>query len=143
MKVIVVFGSTTGNTEHMAEVIGQKISVDSTEITVKNVTEATAEELLNYDLIVLGSSTWGVGELQDDFIDFNEELASVDLKGYSAAVFGCGDSDGWPDSFCEAVDIIETTLKNSGAEIVNTSIKVDGDVYDADDELELWAQKMI
>ncbi len=138
-KTIIVFGSTTGNCETMAGTI-KSIIVDA---ELKNVTDCEVAELVEYDTILLGSSTWGDGELQDDIIDFEKSLTEIDLTDKKAGTFGCGDSDGWADTFCDAVDILEKKLKDCGAEIVVDGFKADGDVDDTEDALKEWAGKFV
>lgn len=41
---------------------------------VHNVADASADEADKYDLLVVGSSTWGCGELQDDWYSFLDAL---------------------------------------------------------------------
>lgn len=138
-KAIVIFGSTTGNCENMAEIIEAKLKSAGWDVTIKNVVDASAAEVADYDLILLGSSTWGDGELQDDFIDFELALSNVDLAGKKAAVFGCGETS-WPE-FCAAVDIIEERVKGCGATLTTEGLKVDGDIIE--DEVSAWAEKAI
>ena len=137
-KVILVYGSTMGNTEVLSEHVAAGLKQAGADVTVKNVTDAGVDELIDYDAIVFGCSTWGEGELQDDFIDFHDEMDGTFLEGKKAAVFGPGDSDGYPDTFCEAVDILEGKLENCGAVIVAESFKVDGDVEPAFEDAEAW-----
>jgi flavodoxin len=56
-NAIVIYGSETGNTESVAEEIAAGLGDENFEVTLKNVTESSVEELLNLDLILLGSST--------------------------------------------------------------------------------------
>ena len=66
-KIGVFYGSTTGTTEDVARRIAEKLNVSSAHIfEVSKLTEALVNE---YDVLVLGSSTWGAGELQDDWYD--------------------------------------------------------------------------
>ncbi|MCK4459098.1 MAG: flavodoxin [Methanosarcinales archaeon] len=141
-KVILVYGSTTGNTEVLSEHVAAGLKQAGADVTVKNVTDAGVDELIDYDAIVFGCSTWGDGELQDDFIDFHDEMDGILLEGKKAAVFGPGDSDGYPDTFCDAVDILEGRLENCGTVIVAESFKVDGDVEPAFEDAEAWASKV-
>ena len=127
-KIVLIYGSTTGNTETLAESVKEGLESSGVEIVVKEVSTSNPEEMKDYDGIVLGSSTWGEGELQDDFVDFEEGMGKVKLESKKAAVFGPGDSEIYADSFCAAVDILEERLKNCGAEIVSGSLKIDGDV---------------
>ena len=142
-KVIVIYGSTTGSTQKAAEWIGQALSSADTSVDVLNVTETKPEAVASYDLAVLGSSTWGQGEIQDDFIDFYENMTSDSFDGKMGAVFGCGDSDMFPDNFCDAVDLIAQKAKECGAEIIGELFKVDGDVDAYQEKLEHWATELI
>jgi flavodoxin I len=137
--VIVIYGTTTGNTEVLAEEVNAALKEAGAEATLKDVNAASVDELAGYDAIVLGCSTWGIGELQDDFIDFNDDLAGADLAGKKAAVFGPGDEAGYPDSFCEAVDILEATLKGAGAELVAEGLKIDDADADGEANARAWA----
>ena len=131
VKVILIYGSTTGNTEALSESVKEGLESSGAEVTVKEVSTSKPEEMNDYDGIVLGCSTWGAGELQDDFIEFEEGMKKVNLKNKKAAVFGPGDSEMYEDTFCEALDILEKRLKDCGAEIIIDSLEIDGDIETA------------
>ncbi len=141
-KVIVVYGSTTGNTEALAKAVVSGLEEGGLEVRMKNVSEAEANELTDYDVIVLGCSTWGEGELQDDFVDFYEKMKNLSLPGKKTAVFGPGDKESYPDTFCKAVDLLEKKLKESGAKIVAESFKVDGEVEEVIENAKNWGLKV-
>ena len=61
-NVIVVYGSTTGTTEDVAGRIASKIGA-----TAIPVSDFNGDVIAANDVLVLGSSTWGCGELQDDW----------------------------------------------------------------------------
>ena len=85
-KIGIFYGSTTGTTESVAEQIASHLGVGSSEVyNVGNTDAKVAEE---YELLILGSSTWGSGELQDDWYDFLEQLAGKNLSGKKIALFG-------------------------------------------------------
>jgi sulfite reductase alpha subunit-like flavoprotein len=84
-NVKVIFGSTTGATESAAAEIAAAFGVQAI-----NVANATADDF-KADLLILGSSTWGLGELQDDWAAKIGLLEQADLKGKLVAVFGLGD----------------------------------------------------
>lgn len=103
-KIGIFYGSTTGTTESVAEQIASHLGVGSSEVyNVGNTDAKVAEE---YELLILGSSTWGSGELQDDWYDFLEQLAGKNLSGKKIALFGCGDAMSFGSTFCDAVGII-------------------------------------
>ncbi len=137
-KVIIIYGSTTGNTETLSKFVDEGLKSSEVEVIIKNVARVNPEELKDYDAIVLGCSTWGDGELQDDFISFEEEMRNIKLDGKKAACFGPGDSV-YPQ-FCKAVDVLEDTLKNCGAEIIIDSLKIDGDVESELEKVKDWGR---
>ena len=61
-KIGVFYGSSTGTTEGVAETIGQKLGVAAADI--HDVAKLTADQVAACDLLVLGTSTWGDGELR-------------------------------------------------------------------------------
>ena len=110
-KIGVFYGSTTGTTEDLARRIAEKLDVPSAHIyDVSKLTEALVGE---YDVLVLGSSTWGAGELQDDWYDGIKILKKCDLSHKYVALFGCGDSDSYSDTFYE--ELKDTRCKFCGA----------------------------
>lgn len=139
-KAIIVYGSTTGNTEALCRYVQEGFEENSLDVIVKRVEETRPEELKDYDLIFLGCSTWGNGELQDDFISFEEKLRKVDLKGKKAACFGSGETS-YPQ-FCKAVDILEKTLRNTGASIIAASLKIDGDIDPVQEKARSWGKRV-
>ena len=86
----IFFGSTTGTTESVAARIAERLGVAQAD--VHNVAAASVEDVKKYDLLLLGSSTWGSGELQDDWPGFLDKLGKEDLSGRRVALFGCGDA---------------------------------------------------
>ncbi|MFV0423077.1 flavodoxin [Oleidesulfovibrio sp.] len=139
-KVLIVYGSTTGNTETTAGIIGDDLKGAGHDVVVEDVTSVTADGLCKgYDAVLFGCSTWGEDEieLQDDFIDLYDELDKAGLEGISVGCFGCGDSSyQW---FCGAVDAIEQRAKENGAKIMCESLKIDGDPNSCRDEITDWA----
>lgn len=126
-KIGIYYGSTTGVTEEIAGKIADGLGVDSAD--VKNVADGDVDSVDSYEALILGSSTWGVGELQDDWYSFLEELKEKDLSGKTIALFGCGDSSGFGSSFCDALSIIHNDLQGTGAKFCG-SISTDGYSYE-------------
>ncbi len=112
MKIGIIYGSTTGNTQQAAEKIG--LMFDQAE--VKAVTEINSFE--DYDVLILGSSTWGLGDLQDDWEGAIAELESSSLAGKKVALFGLGDQVGYPDTFVDAMGKLGAAVRAAGAELI-------------------------
>ena len=109
-KTIVVFGSTTGMTEEVAGKIADKLGAQAI-----NVSDFTADTINEYENFVLGTSTWGAGELQDDWYDGVSLLQGADLNGKTVAIFGVGDSAGYSDTFCGGMRDIYDAAEKAGA----------------------------
>ncbi len=114
MKTGIFYGSTTGNTENAAELIGKLIE-DS---QVQSIASASKSDLENYDLLILGTSTWGWGELQDDWADALDNVKSADLSGKAVALFGLGDQEAYTDTFVDGLLPICEAALAAGARLV-------------------------
>ena len=87
-KIVIIYGSSTGTTQGVAEAIASRLDVKD----VFDVATITKGQVEPYDVLILGTSTWGDGELQDDWNDGINVIKSVNLAGKDVALFGCGDS---------------------------------------------------
>lgn len=114
-KIGIFYGSATGTTEKIAKRIGELLGVSPDDIL--DVASTAPSKVGDYDLLVLGSSTWGAGDLEDDWYDFLDGLEALDLAGKEIALFGCGDET-MSDTFCSAVGEIHDRLHNSGATFI-------------------------
>lgn len=117
MKTGIYFASSTGTTERVALELAKTLGVGSEDI--HNVAKTAPDTLGQYDMIIMGSPTYGAGELQDDYYDFLEGASALDLKGKKVAVFGDGD-ESMSDTFCDAVGIIYDKMKDTGADMVGS-----------------------
>lgn len=122
-NIIIVYTSLTGNTEEMTEAIAQGIREEGEKPVVKLVDECSASDLVNYKGCLLGSYTWGDGELPDEFIDFYKEMDTIDLSDKRAAAFGSCDSI--YDKVGAAVDILSNKLSERGARLVLSGLKIE------------------
>lgn len=110
-KIGVFYGSTTGTTEDVAHRIAEKLNVPNGDI--HDASKLNDELVKEYDVLVLGTSTWGAGELQDDWYDGIKVLKKADLSHKFVALFGCGDSDSYSDTFCDGIGILYEELKDT------------------------------
>ncbi|MDR0757711.1 MAG: flavodoxin FldA [Tannerella sp.] len=114
-KIGIFYGTSGGNTKDIARRIGAKLNVNDADI--RDVASVKKSDLQAYDVLLFGSSTWGLGDLQDDWEGFIREVASADLSGKKVALFGCGDSSSYSDTFCNAIGTIYRTVKDKATVI--------------------------
>ena len=121
---IVIYGSSTGTCEAIAEKIASKLGCEA-----MNVQDLTAETISDHQNLILGTSTWGAGELQDDWYDGLKTLQDADLNGKTIALFGCGDCESYSDTFVGGIGELYNGIKDSGARFIG-SVDTDGYTFD-------------
>jgi len=112
------FGTQTGKTEDVAGKIGEAAGgLEATDIG-----EVEAGDLAGYDGLIVGAPTWHTGADEqrsgtswDDYLD---DIKGLDLCGKPVAIFGTGDSAGYGDNFCDAIEELHSTFSAAGAKMV-------------------------
>ncbi|MCR5129914.1 MAG: flavodoxin FldA [Prevotella sp.] len=123
-KTVVIYGSSTGTCEAIAEKIGSKLGAE-----VVNVQDLNADIIADNQNLILGTSTWGAGELQDDWYDGLSTLKTADLSGKTIALFGCGDAESYSDTFVGGMGELFDGIKDSGANFIG-AVSTDGYTFD-------------
>lgn len=118
-KIGIFYGSTEGNTERVATKIQEALG-GSDVAAMHNVSSSTADDMQQYDYLLLACPTWDIGVLQEDWDSFIDEIEDVDYAGKMVTYLGLGDADGYPDTFVDAPGIIHERIGDSGAKFVGT-----------------------
>jgi len=90
-KVLIVYYSKTGHTEKMANTIEEAIRQEGTEVVKKRVEDVQADELLEFDGIIIGSPTyygimaWPIKKLIDESVKFHGKLAGKVGAAFSSS----------------------------------------------------------
>lgn len=127
-KVAIIYGSSTGVTADIADRIrGEMYEAAPTVIDVANVGSSAVFE--EYDVLILGTSTWGSGDLQDDWQNKLSLLSNANLSGKTVAFFGIGDSSTFSDTFVDGMGTLYDTVKGKGVALVG-SVATAGYSYD-------------
>ncbi|WP_446808545.1 flavodoxin [Methylomonas sp. 2BW1-5-20] len=123
-KVGIFFGTDTGNTRKVAKAIATKLG-DAADKPV-NINKASVDDLLAYDVLIVGSPTYGEGELpgmsaghdNESWEEFLPTLAGADFTGKTVALYGLGDQEGYPGHFVDALGFLYDAFADAGATIV-------------------------
>ena len=126
--ITIIYGSSMGNTKSAAEEIASALSAHS--VKSIDVSEASKEDFESAEALILGTSTWGVGDLQDDWESGIDTLKSANISGKKVALFGCGDSDSYCDTFVDGMGIIFEAVEEASATVVG-KVSTDGYSYSA------------
>ena len=110
---IVIYGSSTGSCQSIAETIASKLGAEAVDVTSIN-----DDTIASHENLILGTSTWGAGEMQDDWYDGVKVLKSAGLNGKTVAIFGCGDSESYPDTFCGGMKELFDAAVEAGANVL-------------------------
>ncbi len=125
MKVLVLFGSSTGNTEELANTVAKTLQAKGMETDLINIADTTDIEYDKYDFLFLGTSTWDEGQTQLDFRFYLEDLQNnpPKLEGKRFAVFGTGES--CYEFFCGGTEKLAEEFKKFGGIQVGDILKID------------------
>jgi len=111
------FGTQTGKTEDVASAVGEAAGVGAEDIG-----EKSAADLAGYDGLIVGLPTWNTGADSERsgtaWDEYLEEIKTLDLCGKPVAVFGVGDSVGYGDNFCDAIEELHNTFQAAGAKMI-------------------------
>jgi flavodoxin I len=83
MKALIIYDSTYGNTEKIAQAIGNGLTGD---VKVARIGEVNPSELKTYDLLIVGSPVHG-GRPTPELEAFIKQLPANSLKSISVAAF--------------------------------------------------------
>jgi flavodoxin II len=113
MKIGLFYGSTTCYTEMAAEKIAQCIGEER--VDMFDIKDTPLSKMDDYELLVLGISTWDFGELQEDWEGLWDDIDDIDLDGKVVALFGLGDQIGYTEWFMDALGMLHEKAVVQGA----------------------------
>lgn len=116
MKIGLFYGSTTCYTEMAAEKIRSILGEDL--VDIYNVKDSPLSLMADYDLLILGISTWDFGEIQEDWNELWDQIGVSALTGKTVALFGLGDQEGYGEWYLDAMGMLHDELKKTGAHFV-------------------------
>lgn len=143
--VLIAWASKTGNTAALAQRILEVLETRDVAAELVAVKDVDWNQLGRWSALVFGSPTYGAGDLHADWDKPERQLRDLDLSGWPAAAFGCGNSRYVTP--CWAVDILENRLKNGGARLLVPAYKADTlagfRVRDADRWIDALADSLV
>ena len=138
MKVAVVYASTTGNTEAMANAINESVKSAGAEVVFGTADSANKDDVLSCDVILLGSPAMGDEVLEDTVEEFYTGIEGS-LNGKKVAIFGSYD---WGDG--QWLRDWTDRLNNAGAVSVVEPLMVHLTPEEADvEQCKAWAASAI
>jgi flavodoxin I len=124
-KVGVFFGTDTGNTRRIAKDITTALgsAIAAKPVNIRN---AEVADLQAYDTLILGTPTYGEGQLPGlstgnattSWEEFLPKLAGQDFSGKKVAVYGLGNQKSYPTEFVDAMFFLYEQFKQCGATLI-------------------------
>ncbi len=138
----IFFGTDTGTTRRIAKTIRKRLDNETVGKPV-NIRTASVDDLLSYDLLILGTSTYGDGELPgkttgnmtESWEEFLPKLTGSDFTGKKVALYGLGDQEKYSGNFASAMRYLYDAFANCGAEIIGQ--------WDKDDQYNFKKSKSV
>lgn len=124
-KIGIFFGTDTGSTRLVAKKIFSMLG-ETLADKPKNINRTSAAELLQYDALILGTPSYGIGDLpglatgcmEANWQEFTPCLDGADLSGKRIALFGLGNQERYADRFASSMIHLYRLFSGYGAEIV-------------------------
>ena len=132
--VKIVYASSTGNTEGISEHLEDAFEDLSCEVVREHADDVDEDFFEDADIAVVATYTDGDGELPFDFEDFHEEIMDQEFAGKIFGVVGTGDSELYPDYFCQAAFMFEEALLKTGAVKGANTVTIENEAEEEDVE---------
>lgn len=126
-KIGLFFGTETGTTRLVAKKLHKKLGDEICDKPV-NVNRIAPAEMLAYDALILGTPSYGVGEIpghgasgcfEPNWAEFFDQMPeNPDFSGKRIAFFGLGAQERYADRFCSSLYPLVMKFKGWGAEVI-------------------------
>lgn len=123
---MVAFATLSGNTMLVAQTIHDYLAALGHEVEMQDLLQTDPDQFKAYDLVFIGSSTYGDGDLNPIAETFfgSGEILDHDCSSANFAIFALGDSA--YANFAESGSIIKAKLEEMNATILGEIFTIDG-----------------
>ncbi len=147
-KIGIVFGSDTGYTRKAAKLMAKQLGKEAVPDKPVNINRISVDKFLAYDALILGTPTYGEGDLPGvatgieagSWAEFLPQLAKGSLNGKVVALFGFGDQNKYSDRYVSAMGVLHDALVEKGASVIG-QWPTDG--YDFDNSAAVRDEKFV
>lgn len=124
-KIGMFFGTETGTTRLIAKKLYKLLGDDIADKPI-NVNRITSGDFLQYDALILGTPSYGVGDipglsagcLERNWEEFLAQLGTPDLSGKRIAMFGLGAQERYSERFASSLIALYKVFEGLGAEMI-------------------------
>ena len=124
-KVGMFFGTDTGTTRLIGKKLAKLLGEDLVDKPI-NINRVTLEDLLQYDVMILGTATYGEGDLPGvannvkagSWLEFMPQLRTADLSNKTVALYGLGNQEKYGDRYANGMGKLYSIVKELGASVI-------------------------
>ena len=131
MKAALIYSKSSKNTSTVANIIKDTLKNQIQEV---NIDDCSFDEIMEYDLIIAGVSTWYDGELPPAWDEYLPGIEEFDMQRKSFAIFGLGNQKAYPENYQDAMGILEHFFVQRGAKPIG---KISTEGYNFEQSLAL------
>ena len=91
MKMAIIYSSKTGNTEELIQYLNELFLSHFVKVELYQVGQFSLSRLPEYDVVVIGTYTWGKGEIPTEMIPLYQAFENQNVKHILTGVVGTGD----------------------------------------------------
>ena len=145
MNTVVLYGTESGNSELIAQDLGDKLTADGHESQVSDLQDFEPEAITTESFYIIVCSTHGDGELPNTAIDFFEKFSKfeADLSGVRYAMFGLGDSF-YEETYSQGSEHIDRRFTELGATRIGEYGRHDASSWDLPSDVALeWLPEVM
>jgi len=115
-QVGIFYGSSRGHTANVANIIRNALGTENSDIY--NIKSATKEDIEQYPFLIFGTSTWGYGDIQHDWLVKLPMLDQINFDNKKVALFSLGEQQNYPDNFADGMSLLYEKLISKGAKVI-------------------------
>lgn len=127
-KIGIFIGTAGGTSMKVADALAEEFDIGLDDlINMEEDFDDIEDQMLEYDILFIGSSTWGQGDVHFSWVDPVLEIEDdeIDFSGKTVAFFGAGDSVKHGEHFCSALGKLHKTFTEAGAKAIGFMPKDD------------------
>ncbi|MDP3463332.1 MAG: flavodoxin [Bacteroidales bacterium] len=109
LRIGIFYGTSSGNTRQVAGLIAAGLGKQAKLVDVEF---AKVSDIEMFDLLIFGTSTWGMGDVQYDWGKYLILTKKVNLSEKTIAFFGLGDQSNYPECYQDGMGILYEHFKD-------------------------------
>ena len=151
MHICIIYGSNSGSTRAVAELMSQYLIRDKHRVTIHSADKISPDDIGQANMTLIGSCSWDhfegtkrlEGQLQQHWIELKKKVGSRTYPQHNFAIFGVGDST--YTHFCGAADQLEDLVKKWQGKQIGPTLRLDSYFFEQearDREIRDWLKRL-